>query len=489
MRLRYSIVVLCLFISSIFHAQIEDSTKIHVSFDSKYWASVKGSTVTFIELKPYNRYEELKISSFDKQLNQSIIIDEVLDKKYKFKQQWSNDSSFFILLSQTNAKKHLLIEYFHSTKKHRKTFFETFMKVEAEKFRKFGDYAYIASTVKQNPILVQVNLVSNKIKVLPYPMLGNAKIEEMKVHEEPQQMDIIISSLLKRETHIHLKSYALNGELVQEKKYKNDPDDEREFISTNITRIGVKDFYITGTYSKDGRELNGLYTIKCEDDKDKITYTPISSFKNYYNFLPQREREKKEEDIIKKTEKGKDVTIQEKLLLHDVITLDSTYYILAEAYYPTFRQESFVTYLYGRPMIQYRTVFNGWEKSHFLSAKFSMKGKLMSDTSIVIHTSKSTNLVKDIYVSEKEDKKEYSLFYSKSDKIYEADLNLKNKENFTPIDLPHMSFGGIRKWYDNTFIGLFTKIERPPISLVIITNKKYVVLCKFKSEDNDRYPK
>jgi len=489
MRLRYSIVIFCLFFSSISLAQIEDSTSIHVSFDSKYWASVKDSTITFVELKPYNRYERLKISHFDKQLNKSIVKEEVLEKKYKFKQQWSNDSSFFLLLSQSNSKNHLLVEYSYFTKKLTKTLFETFMKIDAEKFRIFGIYAYIASTVKQNPILVQVNLVSNKAKVLPYPMLGSAKIEEMKVHDEPRQMDIIISSLLKRETHIHLKSYSINGELVQEKVFKNDPEDEREFISTNITRTGIKDFYITGSYSTDRRELNGLYTIQCKDDEDKVVYTPISSFKNYYTFLPQREREKKKEYIIKKTEKGKDVSIQEKLLLHDVITLDDAYYILAEAYYPTYRQESFVSYLYGRPMVQYRTVFSGWEKSHFVSAKFSMDGKLISDTSIVIHTSKSTNLVKDIYVSKKEDKKEYSLFYSKGNKIFEADLDLNKNKDFDPITLPRMSFGGIRKWYDTTFVGLFTKIVKPPISLIVVTNKKYVVLCKFKSEKKNNYPK
>ena len=111
MRLRHSIVGLFLLFTSNTIAQIVDSTKIQVSFQSKYWANVRDSSISFIQLKPYNRYEHLEINSFDKNLKRKIITEVDLDKKYKFQEQWSNHHSIYLLLSQSNLKKHLLVQY------------------------------------------------------------------------------------------------------------------------------------------------------------------------------------------------------------------------------------------------------------------------------------------------------------------------------------------------------------------------------------------
>ncbi len=65
---------------------------------------------------------------------------------------------------------------------------------------------------------------------------------------------------------------------------------------------------------------------------------------------------------------------------HDIIVLDDGYLFLGEAYYPTYHTETYTTAgANGTMVTHYRTVFDGYQYTHAVLAKYSNEGTMEWD--------------------------------------------------------------------------------------------------------------
>ena len=137
-----------------------------------------------------------------------------------------------------------------------------------------------------------------------------------------------------------------------------------------------------------------------------------------------KQQERMESKIQKRKKQGKDLRLQYRLLVHDIIQRNGQYIMIAEAYYPEYRNNN---NYYGSPMMggfgmgggfgigfgspwgyspysNYRSypVFDGYVYPHAVIAGFDMQGNLLWDNSFEINDVKTFVLKEKVKVSIKE---------------------------------------------------------------------------------------
>jgi hypothetical protein len=74
-----------------------------------------------------------------------------------------------------------------------------------------------------------------------------------------------------------------------------------------------------------------------------------------------------------------DMSYKYYMVSHPLLSYDDKYYFLGEFFYPTYRTETYQTYVNGRWVTQTRVVFDGYQYTHAVMACFDKKGNLLWD--------------------------------------------------------------------------------------------------------------
>ena len=224
----------------------------------------------------------------------------------------------------------------------------------------------------------------------------------------------------------------------------------------------------TGTYSSKNREQSeGLFFGETVNDKLQfISYYNFLDLKDFLSYLPERKQEKIERKKKKKEKHDIEYKINYFIADHDIIELSDGYLFLGEAYYPTYRSEMFTTFHMvngvSMPTTSYRSVFDGYQYTHAVLAKFSKEGNLIWDICFAMNpASKPYTVKRFIAISEKTASSIGMVFASGKDivsKIIDFDGNIiiDNKwdliETGNATDQTRRSISDADYWYENYFL-------------------------------------
>ena len=176
-----------------------------------------------------------------------------------------------------------------------------------------------------------------------------------------------------------------------------------------------------------------------------------------------------ESKIEKKKSKGKDLRIQYRLLVHDVIKQDDLYVMIGEAYYSQYVSKSYSDFFtsYSREPGDFD--FDGYQFTHAVIAGFDNQGALIWDNTFNIHDYKSYNLKKRVKVNTNKQNQDIVLLYTLEGMIHKLVINkgqiIRQNDQFklaAPSDLVKQSdLGEAEYWYDNYFIAWgYQKLKR-----------------------------
>ena len=145
---------------------------------------------------------------------------------------------------------------------------------------------------------------------------------------------------------------------------------------------------------------------------------------------------------------------------HPITKISDNYLMIAEAYYPTYRQEARTTTSNGKTTTTYVTVFDGYQYTHASVAMFDNEGKKMWDRAIKMYPSYKPFVVKR-FISESVVNDEINLLFSSSNSIFSVAYNMKgdkikDKKAELIVDEENtkvkQSYSNIEFWYDINFI-------------------------------------
>ena len=363
-----------------------------------------------------------------------------------------------------------------------------------------GDFAFFKTSIKKESFLFSVNWKTGKKNFIPVniPRIKpkNLSLWNFQMLEESNEIFLFVRAIVdKRKQDIYI--IKLNDKGQKEDTYNLTENIDQNIVSINASQLSNGKYIFTGTYSKKylGRS-EGMFF--CQGTKGKIDFIKLYNFlelENFLSYLPEKKKKKIEKKKKKKERKGKEYVISYQIAPHGIIELEDGYMFIGEAYYPTYRTETYyvTTYINGvaTRTPQYRTVFTGYQYTHAVIGKFDLEGKLVWDQTFKMwSTSKPFYVKRFISIAEKK-QSSIKLAYSSHNKIFTKSFNFDGKvlDDFQSEEIK-MAYDGdeskwtnsnLSYWYDNFFIAYGSqKIKNKEDKKKVKKKRKIYFVSKIK---------
>ncbi|WP_229253939.1 hypothetical protein [Dyadobacter sp. NIV53] len=286
------------------------------------------------------------------------------------------------------------------------------------------------------------------------------------------------------------RSYEETGELYTQVSV--DPEDDYSLLSGRLQVLNDSVRMVIGTYgyrnmqSSSNAASQGLYISKIVNNDLIFTrYHSFTDFKNFFNFMDDRQQEKMEKRIRKKKESGDDLKLNYRLLVHDIVPKGNNFLMVAEVFYPEYRYQSpnmmgglgyggMMGYPFGmglynpylwNPMYGGRginqQIFDGFTYTHAIVADVDQNGKLLWDNSISFDHVKSMDLREKIKVQSARNGNT-QLVYShdgsvrskviKDSQVIDDNKVIPNSTNIEGDKVRKTSTDDIDYWYDKFYL-------------------------------------
>lgn len=294
----------------------------------------------------------------------------------------SNDSSQIIFLF-SNRKEWILKIYDVNNQSLNERVFE-----KADAGFQSLDYLLLEGKVvmngfqKRKPTILIMDLMSGDQQFVLIPGISSKRtVESIGLDNLNEKVTVFMRDGKDMKTStMHLLLLESNGEISSSMELDKDPN--FAIIDGAVTWINEGSFLIAGTYGTSGRRgySAGYYFSKWTDEKqDFITYHSFTEFANYLSYLPQKTQKKMEKRVNRKKEKGATDIIQSYVAIHPVIIIGDSYRIIGEVYYPTYRTETYTSYVNGRAVTSTRQVFDGYQYTHAAVLDLDGSGQKIKD--------------------------------------------------------------------------------------------------------------
>ncbi len=329
-----------------------------------------------------------------------------------------------------------------------------------------GDYAFFHASVKHNKFLYSINWKTAQANIIPVHISGynnkNLKITHFQVLEETNEVFLYVKAYRGKDSDIYI--IRLNHEGKKQEMFKLTKNIETNFVSVSASDLGNNNYIFTGTYSdKRSNTSEGLFFCKAHKGEiNFIEYYNFTHLENFFKYLPEKKQEKIEKKKQKKEARGKELSYNYLIAEHEIIQLDDGYLFLGEAYYPTYRTEYYTTYVNGKPVSRTRTVFDGYQYTHAILARFDKDGKMVWDQVFEMWPSYKPYYKKRfISLAEGDQDGIHPVFANRNritTKSFDFDGNITSDRSSEPIktnfegDKSKWSFSNLNYWYDHYFI-------------------------------------
>ncbi len=320
---------------------------------------------------------------------------------------------------------------------------------------------YIAGSIKKTPIIQKLNIQSNKAITLPSIVDGkNVQVTELFIDDHGKGVSAVISSSFDRSKNVIIRTFGSSQNKFKDLIIKS--EQSFDFHTAKISHLENNVKLIMGSYGyRKSNNSQGFYMAKFVNDKQAfLKFYSFTDLNNFFAFMPEKSQEKLEEKAKRKKQKGKDLKIQYRLLMHKIEKQNNRYIMIGEAYYKAYRRESYSYFYAGRRFYDTKTVFDGNQFTHAVVAGFKEDGEILWDHSFKIANIKTFNLKEKVktYVAPNE----VTLFYNRNGIVRKLDIKnneVVNKETMLTVStgdenekVKKASIGAAEYWYDNYFI-------------------------------------
>jgi hypothetical protein len=391
-------------------------------------------------------------------------------------------------------------------------------RIEISNFKALNASLFIAGMVNSQPVILFTNINEKKTRILPSVVKGQAEIQSMDLDTAYHQINVTYSVGKKaKDYQLVFKSFDEDGNQVSQVLMRS--NDEYAMMNAKSAQINDSLQVIVGTYghknsvgSSRGPSSQGLYFQSFLDgEQTNASYTSFTKFANFFNFLSPKQQERQSKKIKDKEEKGEDLRLDYRLLMHDIIRKGDHYIIVAEAFYPDYKYNNFGPYgggffpgmmnmggfyspwsmLYNpyrwgygnyglySPFSSYyspwgyrgynyygnQQQFDGWVYTHAVIAELDAQGNLVWDHCISLQDLKEPKLIQKIKTSVQDN--QIILSYSKENQLISkiiSEQGTKESESVIPIET-NLEGDRVRKsedsdltyWYSTYFLAYGTQ--------------------------------
>ena len=459
--------------------------------------SLGGKGVVLVSQIAKNAFN---IQKFNADLERDWTLNGTIEDNLDFVKSSYDGQSVYLLFTRNRT------DFYQVVKVGLAGFMETFYLTSVDRFQitdfqTLGYSVFMAGTVRDEPMLLYTNLASKQSKVLPSVTQANTVIQSVDVDTTHHLVNVCYAARKGREIKLISRTFDEYGQSVGQIVLNPDPDysllNGRLFMLNDSTKLMIGTYGFRNMQGNNNSASQGLFLSKIVyDEVDFTQYHSFTDFKNFFNFMSEREQERMQRKIERKKESGTDVKLNYRLLVHDIIEQNGNYLISGEVFYPEYRNNMNGPYgmssWWGSPMMSpwgwggfgmfpsyglwnpyywdpwfgsrrmnNGQVFNGFVYTHAIVAGFNPKGELLWDNSLPFENVRSMELKEKIRVKPNPDQTIEMLYSNKGAikaKVFEGNKVLADRQ---PIPILTADMGDrvrqtttdeVLYWYDNYYL-------------------------------------
>lgn len=326
---------------------------------------------------------------------------------------------------------------------------------------------YFDATMKRSPMLYTLDLESERQKLIPVIVSGydtkDLSIEDIQVIEKSNEVLMYINAFNKKEHDLHVVRFDEYGE--KKGSFNLTEGKDKKLSSISASYLGDGKYVYTGTYSsKSASTSEGIYLASTKNDNLKfIEFYNFLDFDKFLTYLPEKKQEKIEKKKSRKANRGKEMKINYLMASHDIIEMEGKYVYVGEAFYPTYRTETYTTTgANGATVTHTRTVFDGYQYTHAVVAGFNPDGEKLWDNTFEMWPSYKPFFKKKFITNSVRDDRKLDLLFSSGSKIksktFYSNGEVAEEEDYSFIDTGDdgdkikRTYSNMEHWYDKFFI-------------------------------------
>lgn len=215
-------------------------------------------------------------------------------------------------------------------------------------------------------------------------------INDLKFIPETSNVMLAVTIYIsRRESALYLNRYDFKGNLLHTGQLAPTQPSEK-LLNAQLHFVSENEFYVLGSFNnlngkaprtdeeQRGEQSEGFYIASFENNNQAfINFYPMLDLKNFTKILNNQQLATATNLLKRQNRRGRDQALNYDFLIHDLISDDNELIMLADAYYPEYRQVSSMSYdFYGRPMPYYYTVFDGYRYFNAFVVSFDTEGNL-----------------------------------------------------------------------------------------------------------------
>lgn len=481
-----------LFLPSILYSQVIENQRLEIPLSEQYIQEFdvfpldeSGALLANLRTNSYGRNTQVQFTKLDtvfriqwsKLFTPPVLYDlkkTYLQKKQALWQVYRKIDSQEILLLRLDLVTHDMV------------FLETKLltRMDIEYFSVVQNKVLLSGTYNDRPVVELITIFDKNAKILPDLYANNYRISTLEVDEETGTTFVLLRD--ERRCTFLLKSYDYEGRLISSEQIG---EDGKVPITGKLLVLPDNRKLIVGNYSERCTSYSvGFYLHDL--DQNKTNYVDFTHLSNFFSYLPEKKQQRIKQRIDAKKEKGIDVKIRHRILVHDIIQRGNEWVMLAEVYYPEYKTPNG----YGVQFIKtYRVgkeYYNNFKYSHAIICGFTADGKLLWNNSVGLGNMESSELSMKVQATNTATNG-LLVAFPKNKMIQTLLLNEQHTwENLTSIQREQETTKGriidefqvdLTSWYTNNFLthGLIT--VRNPETLTV---KEYYYLHRLTYTPN-----
>lgn len=473
MNLKYSSILLVIVTISLkaytqisFEQRLEIELKDGYSNEEIIAFGNKGLILRSRSEKAVNNQFEWKYDLYDTDLQFVDSRNFMLDKKFSLNSTFSSKDADYTLFANNKGEYRLVTVEPENLELYDQSG-SLPSKMRVNRMAVFGDYAYLQGSIKKSHILFVINWRTGDQKTFPIEIPGyqykKLTVENFQILENSDDMFLYVQvAVEKKRADMYVVHLNKEGELIDITNFSEDIP--KNIVTISASRVDKNEYIYSGTYSTKYAGLSeGLFFSSTQNGKLKYfrNYNFLD-LKNFLSYLPEKRQEKILDKKEKKESKGKEFSLSYYIANHDVFLISDGYLFLGEAYYPTYRTVTYTSVSNGITIVNTYQVFDGYQYTHAILAKFNTDGELVWDQCFEMWPAYKPFTVKRfISVSLSKDESvdmvfsSYNRIVSKSVDMDGAVLKDKQSDEIQTDyqgDKSKRSFSNLDYWYDNYFL-------------------------------------
>ncbi len=271
--------------------------------------------------------------------------------------------------------------------------------IDLQQFMVMESKAILAGYHRGRPVVMVHSFFDKTTRVLPDLYEKNSELNGIDLNEKDGLINVMTYSFRKRQCLFEIKTYNYEGRHM---KTTTLTDQDYSIISGQIIPLNESDSYLIGNYSIGCTPFSqGLYISQIRDtEPENLEYIEFSELRNFFNYMSPKRKARMIERIGRRKSLGKENRFRYRLLLHNLIETEDEILLVAEVYYPNYRN-------YNPPSTGINSFYrgssfraqDGFRYTHAIVCGFDKNGRYKWDNSFAIKNLVSQDLQEMVQLS------------------------------------------------------------------------------------------